>query len=447
MSGISRAGSTRHDGPSSASQPSASSLSSNPLNSTLSPQPQDPRPPQSLPTSRPSSAFLLPSAPPPLHITIRFSTALPDLHLDIPSPHQTTVVALKHLIRGRLAADAEADVSAGKRPDHAPPSPAAQAAVARLRFIQNGRILPDGSVLSAVLRAPPPPPPNQSPDPKGKSPIGSPMRAQRVFINCSIGDALSQAELDAEAVAAAAPPPSASTPSTAGTTPLRPSSVPNLATVNTNHLLNPSPSSAPNGPTTTTAGQPQQSQPRRPQGFDRLSQAGFTPSEIATLRAHFRAIHTARFTPDTMPSPDTLRAMEDAWLDGDSSLSSSAGGGGGGGGGSISSSQPRRIGGPGTGPGGGGWLPLPNPSGPIDQDEDDHERAAVAAAADDAFGLSAVAGPLIQGMLIGFVFPLGVIGWLGKEEGVWSRNTQVFVAIGVLLSLSVGVVRGLTGEG
>ena len=66
---------------------------------------------------------------------------------------------------------------------------------------------------------------------------------------------------------------------------------------------------------------------------------------------------------------------------------------------------------------------------------------------EDVYGLSAVAGPLIQGMLVGFVFPLGVVGWLGKEEGVWSRRMQVFVVFGVLLSLSVGLVRGLTGEG
>ncbi|KAK3897183.1 DUF2407 C-terminal domain-containing protein, partial [Staphylotrichum tortipilum] len=135
-------------------------------------------------------------------------------------------------------------------------------------------------------------------------------------------------------------------------------------------------------------------------GFDRLQTAGLTPTEIATLRSHFRAIHTARFTPDSMPSPDALRRMEDAWLDNDRGViptttsSHSAGGG-----------------------------------------------------LEDAFGLSAVAGPLIQGMLIGFVFPLGVVGWLGKEEGVWSGRMQVFVVFGVMLSLSVGLVRGLTGEG
>ncbi|AEO71199.1 uncharacterized protein THITE_2010369, partial [Thermothielavioides terrestris NRRL 8126] len=280
----------------------------------------------------------------PLHVTIRFSTALPDLHLDIPSPHQTTVVALKHLIRGP-----------------------AQASLARLRFIHNGRILPDGSVLSAVLRAPPPPPISHHADPKGKAPVGvHPHRQQRVFINCSIGDALPAADLAAEAAAAAAPP-----PQPPSLTSVAPSREPSTTTTTT---------------TTTTA--------PPPLGFDRLLQAGLTPAEVATLRSHFRAIHTARFTPDTMPSPDALRAMEDAWLDNDSSAA-------------------------------------PPPSHHV---------------GGDAFGLSAVAGPLIRGMFIGFVFPLGVVGWLGKEDGLWSRRMQVFVAFGVLLSLSVGVVRALTGE-
>ena len=78
---------------------------------------------------------------------------------------------------------------------------------------------------------------------------------------------------------------------------------------------------------------------------------------------------------------------------------------------------------------------------------DDGGDGGTTAGGEDAYGLSALAGPLIQGMLIGFVFPLGVVGWLGKEDGVWSRRMQVFVVFGVLLSLSVGLVRGLTGEG
>jgi hypothetical protein len=118
--------------------------------------------------------------------------------------------------------------------------------------------------------------------------------------------------------------------------------------------------------------------------------------------------------------------MEDAWLDND------------GGGAHIpttataaTSSSYYAAGG---NNGGGGW-------------EGDGEEMAGGGGGEDVFGLSAVAGPLIKGMLIGFVFPLGVIGWLGKEDGVWSKRMQFFVVFGVLLSVSVGLVRGLTGEG
>ncbi|KAK4149031.1 DSC E3 ubiquitin ligase complex subunit 3 [Chaetomidium leptoderma] len=372
---------------------------------------------------RSPSALLFPPAPPPLHITIRFSTALPDLHLDIPSPQQTTVVALKHLIRGRLAADAEAEAEAdAEATDNAEdepltkqPTPAAQAALALLRFIHNGRILPDASVLSAVLKAPPPPPLSHHADPKGKSPAGVHHQQQRVFINCSIGDVLAPSEIQAEATAAAVvppPPPPALSPS------LPPSQSPSSLSqqqprlqVTTTNLSPP-----PTAPAAQTQTQP------APAGFDRLLQAGLSPSEISTLRSHFRSIHTARFTPDTMPSPDTLRSMEDAWLDNDGGQAghhlptTSA----------TTSSHHYHSGGAGIG-------------------EEMEENMGVGV--EDVFGLSAVAGPLVKGMLIGFVFPLGVIGWLGKEDGVWSRRMQVFVVFGVLLSLSVGLVRGLTGEG
>ncbi|KAL2135905.1 hypothetical protein VTI74DRAFT_6288 [Chaetomium olivicolor] len=363
---------------------------------------------------RSPSALLFPPAPPPLHITIRFSIALPDLHLDIPSPQQTTVVALKHLIRDRLAADAETAASSKSDADTdtpKQPNPVAQAALARLRFIHNGRILPDASVLSSVLKAPPPPPLSPHPDPKGKSVAGG-YQQQRVFINCSIGDALTPADLAAEAAAAAAPPP----PPPPSPSPL-PSTLPSSKTptppprLQTTNL----PSSAPpqnHDPTTGTG----TTRPA-PLGFDRLLQAGLTPSEISTLRSHFRAIHTARFAPDAMPSPDTLRSMEDAWLDGQHQHLPTS---------TTAAAASAQYGG-GEGEGGEGGVGV--------------------GMEDDAFGLSAVAGSLIKGMLIGFVFPLGVIGWLGKVDGVWSRRMQVFVVFGVMLSVSVGLVRGLTGEG
>lgn len=64
---------------------------------------------------------------PPLHLTIRFSSSLPDLELDIPSPTTTTVLALKHLLRTRIATRA------------------------RLRLIYQGRLLPDPSALLSLI--------------------------------------------------------------------------------------------------------------------------------------------------------------------------------------------------------------------------------------------------------------------------------------------------------
>lgn len=75
---------------------------------------------------------------PPLHLTIRFSTSIPDLELDIPSPQSTTVLSLKHLLRRRIETRN------------------------RLRLIYQGRLLPDSSALSSVVKAPPPPPPSSS---------------------------------------------------------------------------------------------------------------------------------------------------------------------------------------------------------------------------------------------------------------------------------------------
>ncbi|KXX82289.1 DSC E3 ubiquitin ligase complex subunit 3 [Madurella mycetomatis] len=370
----------------------ASSSSSSASSPTRTPRDSRPLLPRTPPV------LVYPPAPPPLHITIRFSTSLPDLHLDIPAPQQTTVVALKHLIRGRLAVDATAEDKSN--PDH--PSRA------RLRFIHNGRILPDTSVLGAVLKVPPPPPLSQhQPDPKGKGKAkpGFPPQEQqqRVFINCSIGDTLTDIDLAAEAVAASTPPPPPPSPSPS------PSS-----------LSKPPPPQPPPLSIPPLTNQPANQNTPRPLGFDRLLQAGFTRPEVSLLRRQFRAFHTARFTPDTMPSPDSLRAMEDAWLDNDSSNAAAA-----------SSSFSNSTAAANFGAAGG----------------EEVDGLEVGVATEDVYGLSAVAGPLIRGMLIGFVFPLGVMAWAGKEEGMWSRRMQMFVFFGVLLSWSVGLVRGLTGEG
>ncbi|EGO56910.1 hypothetical protein NEUTE1DRAFT_44355 [Neurospora tetrasperma FGSC 2508] len=239
---------------------------------------------------------------------VRFSASLPDLHLDIPSPNRTTIVALKHRIRERLHSSSKDSKD----------ETTAKAARSRLRFIHAGKILPDTAVVSSVLRPPPPPPMVMDAKGKGKA-VDRQHQQQRVYVNCSIGDELTDEELATEAAAAAfVPAPVGSVDSnlsdigsgagsgkTSRTTGLQPSSS-SLSTGESRSRIN---ASAGQATTTTTTDR------NRPRGFDRFLSAGFTPAEVNQLRLQFTSIQASRFTPDTMPSPDTLRSMEDAWID------------------------------------------------------------------------------------------------------------------------------------
>ncbi|KAI1869488.1 hypothetical protein JX265_006578 [Neoarthrinium moseri] len=330
------------------------------------------KPPSLLTSSSPPA--LSPSGAPPLSLTIRFSASVPDLDLDIPHPSQTTVISLKHLIRGRLA------------------EPNSQR---RLRFIQGGKILPDNAALSSVLRAPPPPPPaaaggaassraagadHHHARGKGKNVPNRPP-LQRIYVNCSIGDSLTDAELEAEAEAASVPvseqPPSPQPPVRS---PLAPGT--------------PVPLGAPG---TTSAA---------PRGFDRLVAAGFSAAEVNQLRLQFRSIHSARFTPDTLPSPDSFRRMEDAWIDDNGAAA-----------------VPTTTGGMGMATAGAG--------GGFESDES---------------GLMGSIDAMVWGMLVGFMWPLGSSSWLAREPGMHSDRWKIMVVAGVFLSLLIGIVRGISGE-
>ncbi|TQV94310.1 hypothetical protein V2A60_002655 [Cordyceps javanica] len=281
-----------------------------------------------------------PAPAPPLLITVRFSSGLPDIAIDVPSPRTTTVLAFKHGLRVRIASRS------------------------RLRLIYQGRILADAASLASVLKPlptvpppPPPPPPPQDAKGKGKA-VERPPPAVRVYLNCSIGDELSTTELDAEEVEAAKPPQDGADGAAA------------------------------------TAASSAWKKPR-PRGFDRLLQAGFTPSEIATLRTQFASIHTERFASDAMPSPDTMRGMEDAWIDGNA-----------------------------------GELPSSSAPGPLD---------------DDVTNMSTVLDVLIRAMMIGFFFPLGSMTWLLRQD-VWGEKWRIFVGSGVVLSLTVGIFMTMGSE-
>lgn len=336
-----------------------------------------------------------PPASPPLLLTVRFSTSRPDLLLDIPHPRRTTVAALKHLIRSRL-----------DQPD----------SQRRLRFIHGGRILPDAAVLGAVLKPLPPPPQPSSQaaaaaaaDPKGKGKAvmhgggsvgsGSNDPPQRVYVICSIGDLLTDAELDAERRRAEEPAPEEHAAGGAG------------------GLSANASSSAPNGGASAPGGGGGGAQNRGPRGFDRLLAAGFTPAEVNQLRLQFRSIQEARHTADTMPSPDTLRGLEDAWMDNNNNTNNGSGGG------ALAAAM-------GGGGGGGGGA-------------DGEDGGGGAAAVGDEFGLAGVLDLLLRGMLIGFVWPLGAVGWLVRDEEKIPKRMRVFVYFGFVLSLLIGTIRAI----
>ncbi|KAK3986650.1 DUF2407 C-terminal domain-containing protein [Cladorrhinum sp. PSN332] len=304
----------------------------------------------------------------PYRITIRFNASLPDIELDIPSPQTTTVVALKHLIRARLAADAQSEPTP---PPTSPLPPATNASKARLRFIHGGRILPDASILSAVLKPPPVSSTLFVPDAKGKTPLGQPLQAySRIFVNCSIGDPLSASELAEEQSLASTIPSSSS---------LAPSSAPVVPPIPQQHQYN--------------------ARHNEPRGFDRLA-PGMSREEITSLRLTFRNHHAARYTPDNMPSPDQMLELEDAWLDNSSNST---------------------------------FSPSPENQAIVDDAE--------------AEGWAGNVDNLVIGTAIGFIFPLAVFAWLLREYGMWSRRMQVFVTLGALLSVSIGLVKEMTGGG
>lgn len=262
-----------------------------------------------------------------------------------------------------------------------------------MRFIHGGKILPDGAVLASVLKVPPPPPRTQesrAADPKGKGKAveGRDEPAQRVYVNCSIGDSLTDAELAEEAQAAEAPIPEPGEDARrSGTLQGR------AAGVSTGVQFGEGGGADQRGGSVT----------RAPRGFDRLLNAGFTSAEVNQLRLQFRSIQAARHTPDTMPSPDSLRSMEDSWIDNNNS------------------------GGAGAGVVAGGDL----------------DGAAVVDAGEDS-GMHGLLDVLIRGMMIGFIWPLGSIGWLIRGEARLSKRMRIFVGFGFVLSFTIGIIRAIS---
>lgn len=287
----------------------------------------------------------------PVDLVIRFTTSIPDLVLTVSSPRSTSALSLKQQIRAEL------------------PSSAASS---RLRLISSGKVLPDGTAIAKAINIPPPPPriDTNAPSPKDKGKGKALLRASpppqpnaRVYIHCVIGDALTPSELVSEAAEAKA----------ADEALQMKSQPPQAVHVET-------------GPSAhATAMAP------APRGFDRLLTAGFTAAEVATLRTQFLAIQAHTHTPDTMPTGDELRALEDRWLDSEAGANGATGVGG------VTGAE----------------------AGQEDTGIED----------------------MLWGNLMGFFWPIACMCWLMREEGVWSRRRQIAVLSGMLVNLTFGFLR------
>jgi iron-sulfur cluster assembly 1 len=283
-----------------------------------------------------------------LDLTIRFSASLPDLLLSVPEPTVSTTSTLKQLIRTHLPAELSNQ---------------------RIRLIYAGKSLADAASLSSSLKVPSSRTPSRPSTPlpdhstfpasaKGKTPIRDPPSLSRIYIHCSIGDVT----LSAQDIADEA----------------------RLATRN-NASSTPKEASFPDAPASSTT-------IPAPRGFDRLLNTGFTLPEIQSLRSQFLAIQAHTHTSTEMPSPTTLRALEDQWLDNSNEESAADGGS-------------------------GGFV-------------DDEGQAG---ALDD----------MLWGAVMGFFWPMGCLSWLCREEGVWSRRRKVAVVIGVVVNAGFGGIRWL----
>ncbi|EPE07658.1 membrane protein [Ophiostoma piceae UAMH 11346] len=431
----------------------------------------------------PSASVPFPQVPrtPPLHLVVRF-LALPDIPLEIPDPDRFSVVRLKVLIRQELARAALEDDDASSStltkaqqkapagsqllsPTNLSNSPTLEDAPRRrLRILYSGKNLTDDTLLGHVLRpvAPPPrvgrsssistatstPVGNQSTNASTNYPDGltagsaaSPdggldgsrsrssstsvanANVARVTVSCSISDILPDSELAAEAEAAAVSEAAAERTgqqssllggldnfASSSRSGLRRdifqrrggSTVGGLGSAGPSGAGPSSASSSGAGPSTSAA---RTTTTPAPRGFQRLLQGGFSPAEVNQLRLQFNSIQASRFTPDTMPSPDTLRNLEDSWLDNNHEPAGVFGGGGGMGG-------------------------------------DDGG----ASFADEEGRMPALLDLMVKAMLVGFMLPLASGCWLLREEGLWTARWRMFVSLGMMVSILIGMVKAFAGE-
>lgn len=193
----------------------------------------------------------------PVHIAIRFSASIPDLHLTLPSTiHLATTpnIALKQLIRPHLAEEFS---------------------TSRLTLIHGGKILRPNDALSNLPFS------QAQSSSKGKEP-----QTHALYINCSIGSTISETDLSKE----------------------------RAAIIVAEKALLCIPSVPSDDRTSKTVSGPDIIIPIS-LGFDRLLTQGWTPNDILDLRITFNAYLSHTRPQSSIPSGQDLRALEDEWLD------------------------------------------------------------------------------------------------------------------------------------
>lgn len=325
-----------------------------------------------------------------LDLTIRFSSSIPDLPLTFVVSTNPNVASLKQRIRQHLTAELQSRI---------------------LRLIHNGKLLTNDTFLRSLRARSHPPTRVSTPQPqfahaqtsttateqprspaqhevdgtdaKGKTAVRNQnWSAERgtngtIWIHCAIGfEDQSHVEAEEEARLAARQ---------AQTKLHGPSTL--KSDYNGDDGTNPrapNPVSSPPGFTSLPA----------PRGFDRLLDAGFSPSDVQSLRIQFLAIQSHTHTPDTMPTPEEMRHLEDRWLDNSTTTDS-----------------------------------VPSSNGATNINSTTQDEAA--RFLDDS----------IYGTVMGFFWPIGCLIWGLREDGIMSPSRKIAVALGIVLNLGLGFVK------
>lgn len=324
-----------------------------------------------------------------LDVTVRFSSSLPDLPLTFLVSSSPNIASLKQRIRQHLVQESQSKT---------------------LRLIHNGKLLANETLLRSLRPRSHPPTRVSTPQPpsahaqhtttgqqdstgpyetdrldaKGKTAVRSQNTSTErgtngtIWIHCAIGlEDQSPTESEKETLLAARQEQKRADSRAASDLGLDSDAGDNNNDLQDSSTITSAPAPAPG-----------------PRGFDRLLDTGFSPSDIQSLRLQFLAVHSHTHTPDTMPTPEEMRLLEDRWLDNTTTST-------------LASDSPANT----------------NTNNST-QDE-------AARFLDDS----------IYGTIMGFIWPIGCLIWGLREEGIMTPSRKVAVVLGIMLNLGLGFVK------